>query len=450
MKIPIRILAPLTVAVLTAPLASAMSPRDDAASVEWFEKKVRPILVGHCYACHSADTKPAGELRVDDRNGLLIGGDSGPAVVPGDPEKSLLLRRIKHANPNRRMPKEGKPLTEAEVVVLTRWIRDGAPWPGVKVPVSLGQPKSWYEPLRKEHWAWQPLTDPKPPAVDDPSWARDELDRYILAGLEKAGLAPACDADKTAILRRVSFDLVGLPPTPAQVEAFLADHSPDAFAKVVDRLLASPQFGERWGRHWLDVARYGESTGPSRNIPYPHAWRYRNYVLDAVNADVPMGRFLTEQLAGDLLPATGAERDRLVTATGFLALGVKDVNQRFKVRFEMDNVDEQIDVVTRSTLALTVSCARCHDHKFDPIPQTDYYALAGIFTSTDNRAGVRNKMGGGGRDYSAPTMLARLSTASPPPPAADVAKLKVQLAQAKEKWDAIRGTPEGLTKGTNG
>ena len=197
---------------------------------------------------------------------------------------------------------------------------------------------------------------------------------------------------------------------------FLADETLGAFARVVDRLLASPRFGERWGRHWLDVARYGESTGPSRNIPYPHAWRYRDYVIDAVNADVPFNRFIEEQIAGDLLPAASpSERDRLRTATGFLALGVKDVNQRFKIRFVMDNIDEQIDAVSRSFLGLTVSCARCHDHKFDPIPTTDYYALAGIFASTDNCAGVRNKMGGGGLDYYDNEMLLVLSGDSLPP-----------------------------------
>ena len=253
------------------------------------------------------------------------------------------------------------------------------------------------------------------------------------------------------LIRRVTFDLTGLPPTPAEIDAFVNDKSADAYEKVVDRLLASPQFGERWGRHWLDVARYGESTGPSRNIPYPHAWKYRDYVIDSVNADVPFDRFIREQVAGDLLPAgSNAERDRLLTATGFLALGVKDVNQRFKVRFVMDNVDEQIDVVTRSVLALTVSCARCHDHKFDPIPTTDYYALAGIFTSTDNCAGVRNKMGGAGLDYYDTSMLVVLSGDLPPPPAEQVEKLKAEVAQAKKEWDAIRGTPEGLAKGPNG
>src|SRR5205814_8890165 len=219
----------------------------------------------------------------------------------------------------------------------------------------------------------------------------------------------------------------------------------DAFAKVVDRLLASPAFGEHWGRHWLDVARYGESTGSSRNIPYPHAWRYRDYVLDAVNADKPYDRFLTEQIAGDLLPAaTPQERDEHLIATGFLALGVKDVNQRFKVRFVMDNIDEQIDTVTRSVLALTASCARCHDHKFDPIPTTDYYALAGIFHSTDLCVGVRNKMGGGGMDYYDPAMVLPLGGEQKPDRifAEKIEQAKAALMMARAEMLAIFGKPE--------
>ena len=440
----------LLLAAAPSPGVPPARPANEAA-LAFFEKKVRPILVSHCYTCHSADTKPSGDLRVDDRNGLLTGGKSGPAVVPGKPGASLLLKRITLADPKRRMPREGKPLSEQEVAVLRKWIKDGAAWPAAAVPSSLGKPRPQYEKLKREHWAWQPLTNPKLPAVRDTAWPRDSLDRFLLARLEAKGLTPVRDAGREALLRRVTFDLTGLPPTPAELDAFLQDRSTDAFARVVDRLLTSPHFGERWGRHWLDVARYAESTGPSRNLPYPHAWRYRDYVIDAVNADVPFDRFLREQIAGDLLPAaSGPERDRLLTATGFLALGVKDVNQRFKVRFIMDNVDEQIDVVCRSVLGLTVSCARCHDHKFDPIPTTDYYALAGIFTSTDNCAGLRNKMGGGGLDYYNPAMLVRLSAKVPPPPAEEIRKLKEKVAEAKAEWDAIRGTPKGLARGTNG
>src|SRR5450432_3748773 len=215
---------------------------------------------------------------------------------------------------------------------------------------------------QREFWSFQKLSGQNPPVVRNTAWVRNPIDQFILAKLEAKNIKPGPPADKVTLLRRACFDLIGLPPTPEEVEAFVADQSPDAFEKVVDRLLASPQFGERWGRHWLDVARYGESSGPSRNIPYPHAWRYRDYVIDAVNRDVPWNRFLQEQIAGDLLPAaTVAERDRQLIATGFLALGPKDVNQRFEERFIMDNAAEQIDTLTRSTMALTVGCARCHD-----------------------------------------------------------------------------------------
>lgn len=424
----------------------------DPAKVEFFEKKIRPMLANHCYHCHSADTKPAGNLRVDDKNGLLTGGNSGPAVVPGHPEKSNILKRVTDKNEKKRMPIEGKHLTDEQVADLTTWIKGGAAWPALRVPASLGKAKAEYEVLKKSHWAWQPLQKPAVPEPKDATWAKDDIDRFILSKLEANKLKPVGEADKVTLIRRITFDLTGLPPTPAEIDAFLKDDSPKAFEKVVDRLLASPQFGERWGRHWLDVARYGESTGPSRNIPYPHAWRYRDYVIDSVNEDVPFDRFIREQIAGDLLPSnSNAERDRLNTATGFLALGVKDVNQRFKVRFEMDNVDEQIDAVSRGFLAITVSCARCHDHKFDPVPTTDYYALAGIFTSTDNCAGVRNKMGGGGLDYYNPAMLVKLSADDlPPVPPEQVAKLKAELDEAKAAWDKIRGTPEGLKPAANG
>jgi len=438
--------------VFVSELVRAEEPAPvDPAKVEFFEKKIRPMLANHCYHCHSADTKPAGNLRVDDKNGLLSGGNSGPAVVPGHPEKSVLLKRVTDKNEKKRMPAEGKFLDEEQIADLTKWIQDGAAWPALRVPASIGKSKPEYEKLKATHWAFQPLKTPTVPKPADANWARDDIDRFILAKLDANKLKPVGDADKLTLIRRVTFDLTGLPPTPEAIDAFVKDETPKAFEVVVDRLLASPQFGERWGRHWLDVARYGESTGPSRNIPYPHAWRYRDYVIDSVNADVPFDRFIREQIAGDLLPSSSpAERDRLNTATGYLALGVKDVNQRFEVRFEMDNVDEQIDAVSRGLLALTASCARCHDHKFDPIPTTDYYSLAGIFTSTDNCAGVRNKMGGGGLDYYNPAMLVKLTQAPPPPPKEQAEKLKKELDEAKAAWDKIRGTPEGLKPAANG
>ena len=433
----------ITTLLLTGAAANAQS--------ELFETKVRPILVSHCYACHSADTKPAGGLRVDDYAGILRGGQSGPAVVPGDPEKSLLMQRVRHENPKRRMPKEGDPLTAAEIADLAAWIKGGAPWPVESVDVKAAAYTASYERIRAHHWAFQPVRDPKPPTVEKSAWPINDVDRFILAKIEPTHLSPVADASRLTLIRRLTYDLTGLPPAPAEIEAFLTDRSSAAYTRLVDRLLASPRFGERWGRHWLDVARYGESSGPSRNIPYPHAWRYRDYVIDAVNRDVPYARFLQEQIAGDLLPAaTAAERDRLLTATGFLALGPKDVNQRFEERFVMDNAAEQIDTLTRSTLALTVGCARCHDHKFDPIPTADYYALAGIFTSTDDAVGVRSKMGGAGLDYYEPKMLVQLASFVPPVPNEETRKLDAAIAAAKKEWEAIRDSREGLALGPDG
>ncbi|HEX3316199.1 MAG TPA: PSD1 and planctomycete cytochrome C domain-containing protein, partial [Gemmataceae bacterium] len=422
------------------------------AKLEFFEKKVRPVLAANCYNCHSANTNSQSGLRVDDRNGLLTGGKRGPAIVPGDPEKSRLIQAVKHVLPKVSMPPE-KTLTSEEIADLARWIKDGAVWPRAILPASVGRSAEKYKVLRKEHWAFQPICDSQVPAVKDAVWPTDDVDRFVLAGLEKKGLRPVGDAPRLDLIRRVTFDLTGLPPTPAEVDAFVADQSPDAFAKVVDRLLASDAYGERWGRHWLDVARFGESTGSARNLPYPHAWRYRDWVIAAVTRDLPYNQFVRQQIAGDLLPAdSDAERDAQTIATGFLAIGVEDVNQRFKVRFVMDNVDEQIDAVSRSFLALTASCARCHDHKFDPIPTADYYGLAGIFRSSDLCNGLKNKMGGGGLDYWVPANMLRLSAAVKMD-AEHRAKLEAarkEAAKAKADFDEIRGTPKGKAIAANG
>ena len=432
--------------------ASAAATRRCRARVEFFEKKVRPVLANNCYTCHSANTNSKGGLRVDDRNGLIRGGERGPAVVPGQPEKSLLIQAVRQTHNKVKMPPK-KHLSAEEIADLTQWIKDGAAWPQVALPASLGKYQAKYETLRKEHWAWQPLRDGQAPPVHDATWPRDDIDRFILAALEAKGLQPVKDADRTTWIRRVTFDLTGLPPTPEATEAFVNDDSAGAFAKVVDRLLASPAYGERWGRHWLDVARYGESTGSARNLPYPQAWRYRDYVIDAFNRDKPYDQFIREQIAGDLLPfQTQEQRDQQLIATGFLALGVKDVNQRFKVRFIMDNVDEQIDTVSRAVLALTASCARCHDHKFDPIPTTDYYALAGIFRSTDLCAGLRNKMGGGGLDYYDTAMLLPLGPPASPDPQLpeNIEIAKQAFTKARKEFQAIFDTPAGKAKGPDG
>ncbi|NYF79832.1 PSD1 and planctomycete cytochrome C domain-containing protein [Granulicella arctica] len=428
------------------------NPSPPQEQLVYFEKNVKPILVNHCYACHAADTKPAAGLRLDTSIGIESGGASGAAIIPNNPEQSLLLQRILLTDKKHRMPKDSAPLSKEEIAAITLWIKQGGALPDEteKLPPLSAKLSRTYATLKTNHWAFKPLTHPPVPSVTNHAWPTGDIDRFILASLDEKKMTPVADADPVALIRRVTYDLTGLPPTPTAVAAFRKDHSPRSYERLVDSLLQSRQFGERWGRHWLDIARYGESTGPSRNVPYPHAWRYRDYVIDSVNKDVPYDRFLQEQIAGDLLPADSpSERDRLLTATGFLALGVKDVNQRFAARFQMDNVDEQIDTVTRSTLAMTVTCARCHDHKFDPIPTTDYYALAGIFTSTDNAAGVNSKMGGAGLDYYKPKDLLLLSSAAtaPPPPADQIAKLKVEIAAAKKAFEDIQDTPEGLALG---
>jgi hypothetical protein len=438
----------LALAQTADPKAIARAAADDPAKVEFFEKRIRPILADNCYSCHSATTNSKGGLRTDDINGLLTGGTSGAAIIPGNVEDSLLLQAVKYEG--FKMPPK-KRITDEQIADLTKWIADGAAWPKAVFDEKLTQPNEKYEALKKNHWAWQPLTKPSPPAVVNEAWAKSDLDRFILAKLESQKLAPVGDAEKRDLLRRVTFDLTGLPPTIDEIQAFVADDSPKAFEKLVDRLLASPAFGERWGRHWLDVARYGESTGSARNLPMPHSWRYRDYVIDSINADKPYNKFIREQIAGDLLPATSpAEKAEQLVATGFLALGVKDVNQRFKVRYIMDNVDEQIDTVTRSILALTASCARCHDHKFDPIPTKDYYALAGIFQSSDLCAGLKNKMGGGGLDYYDNTLLLTISTGQITANEEQLAAAKEAVKTAQAEFARLRDSSEGAEKAPDG
>ena len=441
--------------VTSSPLQAeepAHPDKPSAEAIEYFEKHVRPLLVGKCYNCHSADNKAAGGLRVDDRNGLLQGGGRGPAVVPGAIEKSVLLKAISHTDEKLKMPPEFK-LEDGEIAILTKWVQDGAAWPSLEIPANLLKDDAEYDKLRQSHWAWQPLKSVTVPEVRDTAWARSDVDRFVLAKLESESLAPVADADRSSLLRRITYDLTGLPPTPEEQRAFLNDTSPQAYELVVDRLLQSTAFGERWGRHWLDIARFGESTGSARNLPYPNAWRYRDYVIDALNKDKPYDQFVREQIAGDLLPYESEEQHREQNiATGFLAIGVKDVNQRFKVRFTMDNIDEQIDTFSQAFLGLTVSCARCHDHKFDPISTKEYYGIAGIFHSTDLCAGVRNKMGGGGLDYYDPSMLLILSKTSQPGPEheAKVAAAKKAADDAKAEFEALRDSEEGSKPAPNG
>lgn len=370
--------------------------------LKFFEAKIRPILVNECYECHSAEGKAKGGLRVDTREDLLEGGESGPAIVPKDLKESLLITAIRHLDSDLKMPKKRK-LPERVIADFTKWVQMGAPDPRSRSQDSAPEPAPSeidYEKGR-QYWAFQAPQKRSVPDVKNTAWPRSEVDRFLLAAMEERGIIPVSDADKRALVRRLYFDLIGLPPTPKQVEAFLTDDSNDATAKLIDTLLASPHFGERWGRHWLDVSRFGESNGMERNFTYPHAWKYRDYVIASFNRDKPYDQFVREQIAGDLLAekdAPGTTAEERSVATGFLALGPKILNERDKVVFQMEMVDEQIDASSRAVLGLTVSCARCHDHKFDPIGMQDYYALAGIFTSTRTLYGTKG--GGGNRQAS--------------------------------------------------
>lgn len=357
--------------------------RPSTNGVEYFEKQVRPLLMARCYSCHSSRAqKSEGGLLLDTRAGWAVGGDSGRSVIPGNVDASLLIQKVRHADPDLRMPPD-KALPKSAIGVLERWVQMGAPDPRETATPQAVRDDPSIPISGRNHWAFRPLTRPQPHPVNATDWPRSTIDSFILARLEAAGLRPAPDADRRVLLRRVCFQLTGLPPTPRQVAEFLQDDRADAYRRLIDQLLSSPQFGERWGRHWLDLARYADSNGLDENFLFREAWRYRNWVIDAVNADRPFDRFLLEQIAGDLLPYESIEqRDQQRIAAGFLVVGPKVLLGNDAQERRMDVADEQLDTIGRAVLGQTLGCARCHDHKFDPIPTADYYALAGILTST--------------------------------------------------------------------
>jgi len=381
--------APLLVTALAvATVARALaSPSDNAASPDFFETKVRPVLANNCYACHT--TSAMGGLRLDSRDAILKGGGRGAAMVPGDPDKSLLITAIRQTDANLKMPQGGK-LKDEEVEDIVAWVKAGAVWPAsaTTTATAAASPTGGYviPPERKKFWSLLPIQDVQAPAVKDARWPKTTIDRLVLAKLEKEGLKPVHPANKHDLLRRATLDLTGLPPTPDEIAAFDKDTSPDAFAKVVDRLLASPHYGERWGREWLDVARFGEDDYRSLNPnprgfhPYPNAYVYRDWVIQAFNDDMPYDQFVKAQLAGDLLDEN--TRYKALPGTGFLGLGPWYYDNGAVEVTRADERHDRVDVVTRGFLGLTVACARCHDHKYDPIPQTDYYALGGVFLNT--------------------------------------------------------------------
>nr|MDH4453529.1 DUF1549 domain-containing protein [Verrucomicrobiota bacterium] len=371
----------------SAKAAADQSTRFPDADLAFFEKNIRPVLIKSCYECHSAEAdKLKAGFALDSRVTLLKGGDSGVAVVLGKPEESLLISSLTHADEDLKMPpeKHGGKLSDAVIAEFTEWVKRGVPMPAANAVTTNEKMEA-----RLAHWAFQPVKDSPAPTVKNTAWPRSEVDRFVLAELEMKGLTPVADAEPAALLRRVHLDLTGLPPTAEQVTAFLANASESRIEGVIVELMKSPQFGERWGRHWLDVARYAESSGKETDFAYPQAWRYRDYVIKAFNQDMPFDQFIREQIAGDLFEARDdKERAELLIATGFLAIGPKSHIEKNPLQFEMDVVDEQIDTVSQAFLATTMACARCHDHKYDPITQRDYYAMAGIFRSTDTKFGT--------------------------------------------------------------
>ncbi|MCC6493580.1 MAG: DUF1549 domain-containing protein, partial [Pirellulales bacterium] len=379
-----------------------LGARWTAEDFEFFESRVRPVLVERCYACHSDLEQLESDLSLTSRDALLRGGASGPAAEQRNVEGSLLVQAVRYRGALQ-MPPDGK-LPDDQIAALEEWVARGLPWPpdagardaeqentSTAGPAGAGSLEHGFQISddQRRFWSFQPLARPSAAPVRNEGWCINPVDRFLLAKLEEAGLAPAAPADRRSLIRRATFDLTGLPPTPAEIDAFLSDPAPDAFAQVVDRLLASPQYGERWGRHWLDLVRYTDSfdarTADGSNVMDCHAaWRYRDWVVGAFNVDMPYDQFIMNQVAGDLLPASdGAERNLPgIIATGVLAIGNWGGGDADKEKLLTDIADDQIDLVGRAFMGLTLACARCHDHKFDPISTADYYALAGIFMST--------------------------------------------------------------------
>jgi mono/diheme cytochrome c family protein len=363
----------LGMAVCFRSAAQPLTPAQD----DFFENKIRPILINDCYNCHSQRApKIRGGLTLDTREGWLKGGDTGPAIVPGDPEKSLLIKAVRYTDEDLQMPPNNKKLPDAEIASLVTWVKMGVPDPRV---ASTNGTNLYASQLAKDHWAFKPVKNPPVPEVQETNWIKTPVDTFILAKLEEDGMKPNPVADKRTLIRRATFDLIGLPPTQQEIKDFLEDDSPDAFARVVDRLLASPHYGERWGRYWLDTARYADTKGQVNNnaedYHYPYAWSYRDYVIRSFNQDMPFSQFIMQQIAADKLNLAEKNVGDLA-AMGFLTLG-----ERFGGN-NNDIINDRIDVVTKGFLGLTVTCARCHDHKFDPIPTKDYYSLYGVFNSS--------------------------------------------------------------------
>ncbi len=381
----VRFCFQLIFTVITVIGTTLLAFGESSDPIDFFERKIRPILTENCHACHNQELKTAG-LDLETAAGLKMGGQSGPLVSINNPEDSLLLKVIGYKE-DLKMPPSGK-LDVQDLNSLKMWVHMGTPWPKSIESLVSKKNESLKDPNEDNDvlWAFQPISDPAPPQVMDQSWIKTSIDRFVLARLEEKGLRPSASARKETLLRRATFNITGLPPTIDQIKQFVEDDSPEAFKKVIENLLASPRYGEHWARHWLDVARYADSTGSDEDHRYPYAWRYRDYVIEAFNKDLPFDRFVVEQIAGDLLPKSTELKvnQQRIIATGFLALGPKAIAQQDKTKMLYDVYDEQLDVISKGFLGLSITCARCHDHKFDPILTKDYYSLISILASTRN------------------------------------------------------------------
>ncbi len=387
MGVFVSVIGPLAVSstlglALTFSVVARAAPGDDPT--DFFEMRVRPILANHCYACHTGSE--LGGLRVDSLDGLLKGGNSGPAIVPGKPDDSLLIRAVRQTDARLKMPVGGR-LKDQDIADLATWIQNGASWPQSPAPAESRKKGFELTSEERSYWAFQPIRETSLPEVRDSGWPKSPIDRFIMARLEGRGLTPVKLAGKGDLIRRATYDLIGLPPTPEEVDAFVKDTSPKAFEKVVDRLLTSPHYGERWGRHWLDVARYGEDdvrgAVPAGYEPYENAFRYRDWVMEAFNRDMPYDLFVQAQIAGDLLKRD--DRQKLISGMGLFGLGPWYFDLADAPQARANEQNDRVDMIGRGFLGLTVACARCHDHKYDPISVKDYYALAGVFASSEYR-----------------------------------------------------------------
>ena len=384
-----------------SPASSLKASEPDAEGIKFFETKIRPLLVEHCIDCHGADSQES-ELRLDTFAGMMTGGHIGPVMVPGSVDESLLISVVRYKDETLRMPPEKK-LSDEEIALLTEWVAKGSPHPEKEASGSVAPRRGKIDfEEAKNYWAFRPVTRPELPQTASDPWVKNPIDAFMLDSLRSHKLNPVAPASKLTLIRRATFDLTGLPPTPEEIAEFVADNSPEAFEKVIDRLLASKEYAERWGRHWLDVARYADSNGLDENVAFTDAWRYRNYVIQSFHENKPFDRFILEQVAGDLLyeqekmqtQPDGTRKPidedfNLLIATGFLSLGPKVLAEKDPVKMEMDIIDEQIDALGQSILGLTLACARCHDHKFDPLSTEDYYAVAGILKSTQTMASFK-------------------------------------------------------------